>query len=152
MLDQFLIHVAPQSGQDWIAIIAEVADDKKTDATVAKARASRATDSQPSLSLDAYVGTYRDPWYGDVHITMGGDDHLWFQSGRSESLSGTLEHFQYDTFIARWTDRRLNADSYVSFTLNPDGGIERIRMRAVSPATDFSFDFHDLDLVRQPPQ
>jgi hypothetical protein len=30
--------------------------------------------------------------------------------------------------------------------------VERIRMKAVSPATDFSFDFHDLDLVRQAAQ
>jgi len=40
------------------------------------------------------------------------------------------------------------ADAYVWFTLAPDGSIERMRMRAVSPATDFSFDFHHLDLLR----
>lgn len=49
------------------------------------------------------------------------------------------------TFIARWKDRRLNADAYVSFSLDAEGKVERIRMKAVSPATDFSFDFHDLD-------
>jgi hypothetical protein len=73
---------------------------------------------------------------------------LHFRSPRSEPLSGPLEHFQFDTFIARWTDRKLNADAYVSFALGPTGEVERIRMKAVSPATDFSFDFHDLDLVR----
>jgi hypothetical protein len=36
----------------------------------------------------------------------------------------------------------------VSFSLSPEGSIERIRMKAVSPTTDFSFDFHDLDLQR----
>jgi hypothetical protein len=59
-----------------------------------------------------------------------------------------MEHFQFDTFIARWTDRKLNADAYVSFSLSPTGEVERIRMKAVSPTTDFSFDFHDLDLER----
>jgi hypothetical protein len=65
-------------------------------------------------------------------------------------LSGPLEHFQFDTFIARWTERKYNNDAYVSFSLGAEGNIERIRMKAVSPATDFSFDFHDLDLVRVP--
>lgn len=65
---------------------------------------------------------------------------------RSQPLGGPLEHFQFDTFIARWKDRGLNADAYVSFSLSPEGKVERIRMKAVSPATDFSFDFHDLDL------
>jgi hypothetical protein len=46
-------------------------------------------------------------------------------------LIGPLEHFQYDTFIARWTDRKLLADACVSFSLNPQGKVERIRMQAV---------------------
>ena len=80
---------------------------------------------------------------------MQDDGTLWFASGRSKPLSGPLEHFQYDTFIARWTDRKLNADAYVSFSLTPQGGVAGIRMKAVSPMTDFSFDFHDLDLKKQ---
>ena len=59
-------------------------------------------------------------------------------------LSGTLEHWQHDTFVARWTNRELRADAFVTFALTPDGGIESVRMRAVSPDTDFSFDFQDL--------
>ena len=60
--------------------------------------------------------------------------------------SGDLEHWQYDTFIARWRDRELRADAYVTFTLTPEGTIDRAAMKAVSPATDFSFDFQDLVL------
>jgi hypothetical protein len=37
----------------------------------------------------------------------------------------------------------------VTFALNPDGSIDQAKMRAVSPATDFSFDFHDLLLKPQ---
>jgi uncharacterized protein DUF3471 len=60
------------------------------------------------------------------------------------ALSGHLEPFQYDTIIVRWRDRELRADAYVTFALNPDGSIDQVKMRAVSPATDFSFDFQDL--------
>lgn len=79
---------------------------------------------------------------------MGDNGQLWLHSERNEPLQGPLEHFQYDTFIARWTDRRLMADAYVTFSLSPEGKVERILMKAVSPATDFSFDFHHLDLRR----
>jgi hypothetical protein len=38
----------------------------------------------------------------------------------------------------------LDADAYVTFTLKPDGAIDEMRMQAVSPLTDFSYDFQDL--------
>jgi hypothetical protein len=65
---------------------------------------------------------------------------------------GDLVHWQHDTFVARWHDRELRADAFVTFALDPSGAIDRVAMRAVSPATDFSFDFQDLDLrpVRSP--
>jgi len=150
IIDQFLSGISPDAGKDWIAIVSDAANTRLSDAAtrVAESAASRAVDSEPSLPLEAYVGTYRDPWYGDIFISANDDGELWFRSARSELLAGPLEHYQYDTFIARWTTRNLNADAYVSFTLAPDGAIERIRMKAVSPATDFSFDFRDLDLVR----
>ena len=148
--DQFLRGSSQDAGKDWVAIVAEASNARRQSASdaVAEAEASRAADSKPSLPLAAYAGTYRDPWYGGIEISLQPDGSLYFQSLRSEPLGGPLEHFQFDTFIARWKDRGLNADAYVSFTLTPDGKVERIRMKAVSPATDFSFDFHDLDLVR----
>ena len=64
----------------------------------------------------------------------------------SPDLTGTLEHWQYDTFIARWKNRAMDADAYVTFSLKPDGSVDQIKMAAVSPLTDFSFDFHHLAL------
>jgi hypothetical protein len=132
---------------DWIGIIEGVWQQMQqagSDA-VAEAMASRNADSRPSLPLADYAGTWRDAWYGDISLTLEEDGRLWFRSARSERLSGPLEHYQYDTFIVRWEDRRLNADAYVSFTLAPGGTLQGMRMQAVSPTTDFSFDFHDLD-------
>ncbi len=63
---------------------------------------------------------------------------------KTPSLVGDLEHWQYDTFVVRWRDRELRADAFVTFSLTPDGAIDQAKMAAVSPATDFSFDFQDL--------
>jgi CubicO group peptidase (beta-lactamase class C family) len=154
IVDQFLLPAGseknPAKDPDWIAIVAAASQSRKEagDKVVAEAQAARATDSKPSLPLEAFVGTYRDSWYGDIFIEQGEDGQLSFRSGRAATLRGPLEHFQHDTFIARWVDRLLMADSYVSFLTSPEGKVERIRMKAVSPNTDFSFDFHDLDLQR----
>jgi len=99
--------------------------------------------------ISSYIGTYRDPWYGDVFVQErnGG---LMMRCGRSELLTGPLEHFQYDTFVARWLDRSLHGDAYATFVIGADGTVEAIRMKMFSPDTDFSFDFHHLDLRRVP--
>ena len=113
------------------------------------ASASRNAASKPSLPPSKYAGMYRDRWYGDIEIAErnGG---LTIRFTKTPSLTGTLEHWQYDTFIARWTDRELRADAYVTFALNPDGSIDQAKMRAVSPDTDFSYDFQDLLLKPAP--
>lgn len=138
------------AGANWIAVVDDLIEQRRDSSAevVEKAMAERNEDSEPSLPLAAYAGTYQDPWYGEITLTLEDDDRLWFRSPRSEPLTGPLEHFQYDTFIVRWNDRRLQADAYISFTISPEGEVEGVRMKAVSPSTDFSFDFHHLDLRR----
>ena len=114
---------------------------------VAKAAAARAG-TKPSLGLKEYAGTYTDAWYGDVTIEEAGSG-LVMRFSKTPSLVGDLEHWQQDTFIVRWRDRELRADAYMTFALNPDGSIDQAKMRAVSPETDFSFDFQDLLLKRR---
>jgi len=138
-----------ETPEDWVAVVAEVgaesADEAKKE--VEEAFANRDADSTPSLPIESYVGTYRDPWYGDVCVD-GSEEGLVMRFSRSDKLTGPLEHFQYDTFVARWLDRSLLADAYVTFILGADGEVEAIRMKMLSPDTDFSYDFHDLDLRR----
>ena len=108
-----------------------------------KASGKRNPNTRPSLPLASYAGRYRDAWYGDMRIEEhGGKLSIYFT--HTPDLAGDLEHWQYDTFVARWKNRTLDADAYVTFTLKPDGTIDEVRMTAVSPLTDFSYDFHDL--------
>jgi len=109
----------------------------------ARAASSRDATSKPSLLLEKYAGTYRDAWYGDITIAHE-NGRLVMRFTHTPALTADLEHWQHDTFIARWRDRELRADAYVTFALNPDGSIDQAKMAAVSPSTDFSFDFQDL--------
>ncbi len=56
----------------------------------------------------------------EVGITEAGGK-LSIRFSRTPLLEGDLDHWQYDTFIARWRDRELRADAYVTFALSPAG-------------------------------
>jgi CubicO group peptidase (beta-lactamase class C family) len=142
-----LDHYLNAPAKDWVAAYRELqtARDAKAQAEVAKASTVRDAAGKPSLPLAAYAGRYRDPWYGDVLIEVQ-DGQLAIRFSHTPALAGRLEHWQHDTFVARFADRTLNADAYLTFALNPDGSILQARMQAISPTTDFSFDFHHLAL------
>jgi len=102
-----------------------------------------------AASLAAYLGTYRDAWFGDVTISVK-NGRPWFDSKRSPKLTGELLPYKGNTFVAKWRDRSMNADAYVIFGLDEKGAGASISMKPVSPLTDFSYDFQDLDLHRVP--
>ncbi|HSE50684.1 MAG TPA: DUF3471 domain-containing protein, partial [Gemmatimonadales bacterium] len=149
ILDHFLGATSP----DYlgIALRAEAAERARLASAATRRAATRDSASGPSLALAKYAGIYRDDWYGDITIAPEGQG-LVIRFSRTPSLVGDLSHWQHDTFVARWRDRELRADAFVTFALNPDGSIERARMVPVSDETDFSFDFQDLELkpVRPP--
>ena len=140
---------APVPPVDWIAAFRKRAEDerKKAEEAVAKAAAARDTTSRPSLALAKYAGRYRDPWYGDATIAEEAG-RLVLDMTRTPGMVADLEHWQHDTFVARWRETFMSdeapADAYVSFALKPDASIERMTMAPVSPAIDFSFDYKDL--------
>jgi hypothetical protein len=140
-----LDHYLATPAFDWIDGYKKAQTRNEASTADADRRAASARDagSKPSLPLAKYAGTYRDAWYGDITIAEEGVQ-LVMRFSHTPSLVGDLEHWQHDTFVARWRDRELRADAYVTFALNPDGTIDQARMRAVSPSTDFSFDFQDL--------
>jgi hypothetical protein len=142
-----LDHYLEAPPKDWVTAMAKVVKRHMEEAekTVSAAASKRDASSNPSLPLDSYVGRYRDPWYGDVVVERTADG-LQIRFTHSPKLTGHMEHWQQDTFVARWTDRSLLADAYITFSLNPDGGIDSAKMKPVSPLTDFSFDFQHLAL------
>jgi CubicO group peptidase (beta-lactamase class C family) len=130
---------------DWIKLIAEEEDRKHAEelARLKKTSTTRVAASRPSLALSAYEGQYTDPWYGAMTVRHEGRKMI-LSFSRTPDLTGEMEHFQHDTFIVRWKERNFNADAYVTFTLDHEGSIEHVKMKAVSTETDFSYDFHDL--------
>lgn len=150
---RILDHYLQAAPSDWLALVAKVEQDQHAEEVKKQGKASsaRAAKSHPSLPLAAYDGEYEDAWYGKVVIKPEGKKHI-LSFTRTPDLTGELEHWQHDTFIVRWKERNFNADAYVTFSLNPDGSIDRVKMAPVSAETDFSYDFQDLSLVPVKPK
>ncbi|MFI5124098.1 MAG: serine hydrolase [Chitinophagales bacterium] len=99
------------------------------------------------IDFSVYEGVYQDPWFGNVRISVKNGKY-WFDSKRSPKLTGELFPFKGNSFVVKWRDRSMEADAYVIFSLNEQGKADRILMKPISPLTDFSFDFQDLDFKR----
>lgn len=93
-------------------------------------------------------GTYSDDWFGDVVITGVNGYKYKIECKRSPRLYGELLPYKATTFVAKWNDRSYDADVFVQFTFNEKEEAVSATMKYIAPITDFSFDFHDLELKK----
>ena len=116
--------------QDWSAALLKLYDGLRTEARTARQRQEqrRVTGTRPSLPLANYAGTYREPTFGEVVVTLRADS-LSLQFGRANRA--TLSHWQYDTFRARWDDVRSDPSAVV-FTPDGTGGVAGVRAFGVT--------------------
>ena len=101
-----------------------------------------------TVAIDSFFGTYTDAWFGDIVVSKN-NGKLRFNSKNSPRLRGDMLPYKGNTFVVKWDDRSLDADAFMVFTLDAEGKAEGIKMNAISPLTDFSFDFQDLDFKRK---
>jgi CubicO group peptidase (beta-lactamase class C family) len=109
---------------------------------VIRAPGKRPAKSSPSLPLARYAGSYNDPWYGTITIRED-RGNLTVAFPNRPAMKATLDHWQYNTFRTVFADKSIEP-AFVTFSLDADGKIDRITMKAVSPLADFSWDYHDL--------
>jgi CubicO group peptidase (beta-lactamase class C family) len=145
-----LDHFMGAAPTDWRAVFdsLETAAGTAVAAQVSAATTTRDSLSKPSLPVERYAGRYTDSWYGDVTVAVN-NGALSLSMAPTPELVGSLQHWQYDTFVVRWKDRSLRADAFITFQLTPDGQVESAKMAPFSDEVDFSYDFQDLRLMRQ---
>ncbi len=146
LMYELLDHYLGTPKEDWPAAWRAYKADRQAKATALLAATGAAPARiGPSLPVARYAGVYADPWYGPIAIT---DDagRLRIDFKQTPRMTGTLEHWQYDSFRTRWDDPALEP-AYVTFALDADGKVQRVTMKAVNPIVDFSWDYQDLDLT-----
>ncbi|MBV8806227.1 MAG: serine hydrolase [Sinobacteraceae bacterium] len=143
LMCELLDHYLGLPKTDWTAkFTAEKQRRISTALQTLQAKSARPAGVGPSLPVASYAGTYADPWYGNIQVAAA-DGKLTIDFKSTPRMGGTLEHWQYDTFITRFDDKSIEP-AYVTFNLDADGRIDRVTMKAVSPRADFSYDYQDL--------
>jgi CubicO group peptidase (beta-lactamase class C family) len=141
---ELLDHYLKAPANDWPAKFKAYKHERVQAALSAfKQSAAQPAKVGPSLPLDHYTGTFVDPWYGNIEIGQR-DGKLTVDFKSTPRMSGTLEHWQYDSFVTRFDDKSIEP-AYLTFALDADGKVEHISARAVSPLADFSYDYQDLN-------
>ncbi len=109
---------------------------------------ARQKNNTVKLTDSLFTGNYHDKWFGDIIISAK-NTGLFFQSLKSPRLNGPVLPYKANTFIVKWTDRSFDADAFLIFSQDKNGKADGIKMESISPLTDFSFDFQDLDFKRK---
>jgi len=141
------------SGNDWVGklkekMLRDKADAKEITDRVWATVEANSKEKTGGIDNQAFAGTYSDAWFGDVVISEE-NGRLMFRAAKSPKLRGEMFHYTANTFIIKWDDRSMDADAFAVFSLDREGKPSAIVMEAVSPLTDFSYDFHDLYLKRR---
>jgi CubicO group peptidase (beta-lactamase class C family) len=121
-----LLGITPR---DWIQAYLDVDKEGQEKAAQAKKHRdeSRAKDTRSSLALEKYAGAYESAILGEATIRVEGSG-LHIQLQAHESISGTLEHWHYETFLCQWDDPVLG-ESLVPFISNGQGEIAEFRVK-----------------------
>jgi CubicO group peptidase (beta-lactamase class C family) len=116
---------------DWIQIYLNLEKEEKEKSEKIKQQrdTSRAKETHPSLGLEKYAGAYDSAILGRATISLprsGTGLHIQLQA--HESLSGTLEHWHYDTFLCHWEDPVLG-ESLIPFITDGQGQVDEFRVK-----------------------
>lgn len=133
--------------RDWVKIFAERTSGSTDTANQILSEVFQSLSPTVPQSLKTITGTYQDPWLGKVTI-YAKDSSYYFLSERSPGLDGEVFHYKANTFVVKWKDRSMDADAFILIELDVEGKPSGFTMKAISPLTDFSYDFHDLRFTR----
>ena len=146
LMYELLDHYLGAPAQDWPSRYTAYVK-RRLAASGEQVRASAATPAKagPSAPLATYAGAYEDAWYGKIVVRQDARG-LTIDFTNTPRMTGRLEPYRYDTFVARFDDQGIEP-AYVTFALDADGKVARATLKPVSPTADFSFDYGDLLLV-----
>jgi CubicO group peptidase (beta-lactamase class C family) len=115
--------------RDWSAELKSLYDslDARQRAGRDSLAARRVTGTTLSLPLERYAGTYADSAVGTVTVRVV-DGRLTF--AQSPFLTGDLEHWHYDVFLARWKNRWIEPQ-LVAFRLDANGAVSAAEVDGV---------------------
>lgn len=134
MYKVFDAYLGGNTQKDWAGDLLKTMKDLQEQGRAAakKQEEARVLNTQPSLALEKYVGTYKSDLYGEVKITNeGGKLKVRF----GPAFVSELEHWHYDTFRAAFRGAGVSK-AFVTFGLNAQGKSDEVTLEI---APDYPF-------------
>lgn len=100
---------------------------KKSEELTKQQEAKRILNTKPSMDLTGYVGTYSDPLYGTVTISI---QNNLLQLSNIKAGTATLTHWNYDSFLLNW-DKKWRGKGAVNFHINVEGKVDNLKLDGV---------------------
>jgi len=94
--------------------------------------------------MEQWLGTWRDPWFGEVRICPVGEGVEW-RSAKSPKMHGMIGDLD-GRYLLHWDDIAVDIDAWLDFA--GSGDAKTLRMAKLDPDGDFSSDYEDLAFVR----
>lgn len=110
--------------RDWSAEFLKLYGDQWAQGEKAEKEfeAKRVASTKTTLSLAEYAGKYADPLYGEVEVTVKGNQ---LEIVANNFLKATLDHWHYDTFRGWYADK-WDGKATVNFEIGTDGKVSAI--------------------------
>lgn len=106
------------------------------------------SDRQPAATADiaGKLGTYRDPWFGEVTVCRTSDDRVHFRAAKSPRMTGEVMRVG-ERLLVDWFDESVSAEAWIMFP-EVESNPTTFQMAKVDPEEDFSYDYEDLFFTR----
>jgi len=125
-LTEIMLGKAPGNWIQTYIDLDKEAKEKEVQAQEQK-EASWDKDTHPSLALEKYAGEYESDILGGATVSLG-KGALNIQLQAHASISGSLEHSHYDTFVCHWDDPVLH-ESLIPFITDGQGQVAEFRVK-----------------------
>ncbi len=134
-LDQFL----GTGSRDWSAeLLKRVNANQQTDTRISRRKEKRVLNTNPSLPLDKYIGTFYSDIHGNIFIKLV-DNELRMEFEHSDQLSAILKHWHYDVWEIVW-DNKHAWFSFGTVKFNTDNNLKIIGLDFDVPNDDIFFE------------
>ncbi|MEI7847679.1 MAG: serine hydrolase [Chloroflexota bacterium] len=115
--------------RNWIQLYTEM--DKENQAELEKSRnqklAVRVLNAPTSFEIEKYTGNYESSILGGANLKVK-DGKLKIQLQVHQTVSGSLEHWHYDTFLCTWDDPVLG-ESLIPFISDGQGNVVEFKVK-----------------------
>jgi len=127
------------SPRDWSAENLERYNNRQqSDTRISSRKEKRVPNTEPSLPLEKYTGTYYSDIHGNIYITLE-NNQLRMEFEHAEPLAATLKHWHYDVWEIIWEEKHAWFDfGTVKFTTDNNLNIQGMDFDV--PNNDIFFD------------